>query len=576
MIVVGLHGLGLRVVEQLHRLGQQVTVVDDDADTRSISQIDSWGVPHLVGDGARPDVLTRAGIDRADAVICLESSDLHSLQIALTVHDLNPAARVLVRSAHVSVGTAIETAIPSGTVLDAAALAAPAFVDAIAKRPLHEVRVGDQEFRIVECRAPAAGTLRDVFGALVPIVVQGRNGTDTCPGRDTVVATGDQLALLGTDEQLVAAGLLAAEADHPHAPIGARFSAHGNPDSGSSGSFRSMWRYIFFGADRALKTTVVAFLVLTILATVLIDIGYVTTGGPGMDAVDALYTTVQTLVTVGYGDFPFGDQPTWLRVFDIVLMIVGAALVAILFAQLTDLLVSRRIASTYGSQRAGTMRGHVLVVGLGGVGLHVVELLLSQGRRVAVIDRDPSPRRLAAARRLDVPVVVGDATDPQVLAAANLSVAGGVVVATSDDLANVDTGLAVREELGATADAVPMVLRLFDRALSVTVQRALGFREVRSTAALAAPWFVAAALGLEVVSCPTVGGVALMVGSVEVAGSGSLTGTTLADLGAGVRVLSIGDAHTPRRDAVLQAGDRVSMIGPPDEILAILIRNRAA
>ena len=159
-----------------------------------------------------------------------------------------------------------------------------------------------------------------------------------------------------------------------------------------------MWRYIFFGADRALKTTVVAFLVLTILATVLIDIGYVTTGGPGMDAVDALYTTVQTLVTVGYGDFPFGDQPTWLRVFDIVLMIVGAALVAILFAQLTDLLVSRRIASTYGSQRAGTMRGHVLVVGLGGVGLHVVELLLSQGRRVAVIDRDPSPRRLAAAR----------------------------------------------------------------------------------------------------------------------------------------------------------------------------------
>ena len=56
------------------------------------------------------------------------------------------------------------------------------------------------------------------------------------------------------------------------------------------------------------------------------------------------------------------------------------------------------------------------------------------------------------------------------------------------------------------------VLRLFDRHLSATVQKAFGFREVRSTAALAAPWFVAAALGLKVTTSLTLSGRTLMIG----------------------------------------------------------------
>ncbi|MEI2727629.1 MAG: potassium channel family protein [Candidatus Nanopelagicales bacterium] len=267
------------------------------------------------------------------------------------------------------------------------------------------------------------------------------------------------------------------------------------PAKSSTGSLRSLWQSVFYGADRALKTTIILFLSLIVVATIVIDIWYVNRSSDDaqMDVIDALYTTVQTLVTVGYGDFPFGDQPTALRIFDILLMLVGAALVAILFAQLTDLLVSRRIAATFGSQRAGTMRNHYIVVGLGGVGIRVVEQLRAAGKRVAVIDKEPSPRNVSRARALSVPVVVADATDSDALAAANLSAAAGVAVLTSSDLANIETGLAIRGELGDRRDSVTTVLRLFDRHLSATVQKAFGFREVRSTAALAAPWFVAAA-----------------------------------------------------------------------------------
>ena len=69
--------------------------------------------------------------------------------------------------------------------------------------------------------------------------------------------------------------------------------------------------------------------------------------------------------------------------------------------------------------------------------------------------------------------------------AANLDAAMGVAVLTSSDLTNIETGLAVQGELGDRRDSVTTVLRLFDRNLSATVQKAFGFREVRSTAALA-------------------------------------------------------------------------------------------
>jgi voltage-gated potassium channel Kch len=200
-----------------------------------------------------------------------------------------------------------------------------------------------------------------------------------------------------------------------------------------------MWKSVFYGADRALKTTVGLFVALIVVSTIVIDVWYQNRSAQNaqMDVIDALYTTVQTLVTVGYGDFPFGDQPTALRIFNILLMLLGTALVAIFFAQLTDLLVSRRIAAAFGSQRAGAMRNHYIVVGLGGVGIRVVEQLREAGKRVAVIDSDPSPRNVARARDLSVPVVVGDATDPESLASANLQSAVGVAILTSSDLTNI-------------------------------------------------------------------------------------------------------------------------------------------
>ena len=80
----------------------------------------------------------------------------------------------------------------------------------------------------------------------------------------------------------------------------------------------------------------------------------------------------------------------------------GAILTAIVFALVTQLLVSRRIERSFGQRRVGAMRGHVVVIGLGTVGIEVVEELVAAGRKVIVIDRDEGGRhhaKVACARR---------------------------------------------------------------------------------------------------------------------------------------------------------------------------------
>jgi hypothetical protein len=211
--------------------------------------------------------------------------------------------------------------------------------------------------------------------------------------------------------------------------------------------------------------------------------------GAHLGLLQSVYFTVETVATVGYGDLNFSGQSTWFVVFGIVLILLGVTLVSTAFALFTNFLVSRRIEQSLGRGKVPGMAGHVVVVGLGSVGIRVVEGLVAEGRKVVVVERDAGNRYLDRARALDVPVVIADATQRQTHASVNLGEAAAVAILTSADLTNIETGLAVRESLGERWDVVPVVLRVFDRDLARMMERNFGFRHVRSTSALAAPWF---------------------------------------------------------------------------------------
>ena len=86
--------------------------------------------------------------------------------------------------------------------------------------------------------------------------------------------------------------------------------------------------------------------VLGSLFAVILMFGYVDTANDKMDLLDAVYFSVETLATVGHGDFAF-DAARYLRIVAILVMIMTVALMAILYALVTEFLVGRRLAATF-------------------------------------------------------------------------------------------------------------------------------------------------------------------------------------------------------------------------------------
>ncbi len=138
---------------------------------------------------------------------------------------------------------------------------------------------------------------------------------------------------------------------------------------------------------------------------------------------------------------------------------------------------------------ASTYRDHIVVCGLGKVGYRVVKELLRLGEDIIGIEHNAAGPFLEEIRQMNVPVLLGDARQREMLEKARAQEASAIVVCTQDDLTNLDIALDARE----LNPGIKVVLRMFDAQLAERVKRGFGIHTAFSTSALAAPIFAAAA-----------------------------------------------------------------------------------
>ena len=136
---------------------------------------------------------------------------------------------------------------------------------------------------------------------------------------------------------------------------------------------------------------------------------------------------------------------------------------------------------------ASTYRNHVVLCGLGRVGYRIVLDLLAAGQQVVAIEKSPDSVFIEEIQGLDVPVLIGDSRLKKNLQLANLEQARAIILATNDDLANLDAALTARD----MKPDIKVVLRLFDDTLATKVASQFNM-PVISTSAVSAPAFVAA------------------------------------------------------------------------------------
>ena len=553
-----------REMGEVLRFHREIIVTGDDALSKTIAE-------ELRGAGARiiridtaADLLG-AGVNRARAVVCAGPNDAVNLEIALLAREFSPDVRIVARLSNEVLHEAVAAVNGPGAILDVADLAAPSVVEAVLSRNAHQFDTAGIEFVVWGSEAPYSATLREIYADLAPVaVVHGKNSPAPgevvpCPGRDLPVYAGDWTSMIGVKEELEARGITV-------------------PPRTATRSRDSRVRRII-DAARAMRGDVnpmlfslLAFaLFLTLGATAMVRFAY---HNPAMSWLDALYFASETITGVGYGEFSFSQQSPWLRIFAIGLMFGGVTVTAVLVAFLADLLLSRRFLQTAGIRRARHMRDHVVVVGLGSIGVRVVSDLTTAGYDVVVIEGDENNRFLSTVAELDVPVIFGDATMHQTLESANVERARGVAVVTDHDMKNIETGIVLLEMLGSDTK-VPIVMRVQGRALSNAVNRRFGFENVRSIVDLAAPWFIGAAMGLQVLGTFWVGQRSFMVGAMLVAAGSELDGLRMVDLSTQTRVIAITRPEgpvslRPRRDSRLKAGDTAYLIGPYRELIATL------
>ncbi len=642
VVVCGLSNLGYRIAEQLHAAGVPVVVVTGRDVTALRRRLQRWGVPVLADSTHTGEALLQASVRNAVALIACHDTDLDNLETALVATEIAPEVRLVVRLANTQLGEQLSAALPTTRVLNLAEKAGHSFVEACIRSDIqHAFRLGTEVFAVVDVPVGSSGAFRQIFGNLTPVALRrpGERLAEVCPNRDTPVAAGEHLALLGRLEDFADNGVRVVSADDANA-LANLSVRHTGPLTGR-GRRRRPYTWIRDVAvttaaefDRPFRIAFGTVLIIMAVGTLVLSLTYADndpTAPVDFGPLDALYLTVTTMVTVGYGDFNFGAAKAWLQAFGIALILVGALSIAVVYAFITNVIISRRLERAIGRGRATTARGHVIVCGLGSVGLATVEGLLAAGRDVVIVERDENNRFLSVVRDLKVPVVFGDATVRATLMEAGLARATTLAALTSDDVANLETVLSAREAFndlrskrrqrgrrryrpsaptgtggpgtsaepgsgagvnvnagdgdgaGAGANAgngngdggepgLRVVLRIFDTTLADEAERRFAIHTARSASALATPWFVGAALDYEVVSTFYIDRMPFLVARITVAAGGGLDGPTLQELSTGTRMLAV--ATSSEHDGTADRSPnyrptRHTRLQPGDEVLVV-------
>jgi voltage-gated potassium channel len=163
--------------------------------------------------------------------------------------------------------------------------------------------------------------------------------------------------------------------------------------------------------------------------------------------VDCLYMTIITLSTVGYAEIIPVARTDAGRLFTILLILSGVGVLLYALTSFAILLMEGTMQGAWGRWRMekqiGKMNNHYIVCGAGRVGEVIVRELVLTRRPVVVIDKD-AEKVTALGRELNVPFIVGDATEEPILRAAGIERAAGLLAALGNDHDNLFLVLTAR------------------------------------------------------------------------------------------------------------------------------------
>ncbi|MGE0638985.1 MAG: TrkA family potassium uptake protein [Thermoanaerobaculia bacterium] len=475
-IVCGLGIIGYRVVELLHRLGEEVVVVTLSGHDDRIQAVRTAGVDVEIADARDSEVMKRLGIEEAAGLVITTSHDVTNVEIALDAKRMRGDLAIVVRLFDQNLARQLEGAFQIRRALGMATVSAPRIAAAATgTEVVGRFSFGEEDLVVaafdLEVRKQLVGEdPAKLFAGHVRVLTRGTLGNRRRDDGEPLQEGEVVLCLMSQQTWDEISGRI------PH--HGLRKRAAGGRLAGVWKKFRGAWT----NASAGLKAV---FGILVALMMTSVAVFHV---GMGLSFIDAVYFMVTTLTTTGYGDISVKDQSVWLKIYCSVMMLLGSATVATVYSLITDWIVTARVRQLLG-QKEVPEDGHVLVAGLGIVGFRVVEELRKIGVPVVALESDPESPFVSSLQQ-EVPVVLGDARLAPVLEQAHIRGARSILAVTGDDAVNLSICLAAKE-INPKARSV---VRLFDAEFARKVEESPLIDLALGASRIAAPKFVASAL----------------------------------------------------------------------------------
>ena len=160
---------------------------------------------------------------------------------------------------------------------------------------------------------------------------------------------------------------------------------------------------------------------------------------------DALYMTVITLSTVGFGEvYPLSSSG---KIFTMILVVMGVSGVAYTLSVIGQMIVEGEIKKLLGRRKMQKglkeLKDHYIVCGFGRVGRRIAQELCARKVPFVVIDKDP--QKTEQAETDCFLFVQGDSTNDQTLVDAGVKRAKGLITALMNEADNVFIVLSARQ-----------------------------------------------------------------------------------------------------------------------------------
>lgn len=597
VLVCGLGSLGQHCIELLKEFGVQIWAIDHRKIREwEISNLRSFLTNVVIGDCRQSDILKQAQIQDCRAVLIVTGDERVNLETAFAARLLNPAIRIIVRSAKQNLNNLLEKQLGNFIAFEPSQLAAPAFAlaalgqdsrfhrhDTSTKSELLGFFKLDQRYyqvvkRFIQSHDRGCNLSRlhelstRAFRVIdhTPAEIERSNFTDFYRWNpDARLQSGDWLISIEQSD-----GMKSLEAgttvDFRGKRPTNRWKTFFNLDKRRVKAF---FRHFWGTTGRPQLQRVGLFCGITVLmllgfGTILLHWNF-----PNMGLEDAFYTTA-ILLLGGYGDL-FGEfhvsvpLPGWLRLLSLGLALAGTAFIGVLYALLTEKLVSWRLQ--FLPQRlALPLQDHIIVIGLDRIGQGVLALLQEFKQPLVALSEHP----LETPPSSQIPLIVGSVTET--LNQVNLLSARSVVSITEDDMGNLELALMAHR----INPQCRLVLRTYDRRFTEHTSQLFPFANVLSVSALSSEAFVAATFGEKVLSLFRIDQKTILTTEYHLEAGDGLAGFLLAEIAYGYGFTPILHQRSsqesptvmPTDDIRLHAGDRLVVLTTTDGLRRVELR----